>query len=134
MFNKLNLSFCAYRLLWGCLFALVLGWTTTTMAASEDVDALVSASVGGDYKKVQALLKKGVDANTMGTGGVTALMEAALGGHRDVAELLLAHGADANTMNSDGATALMAATMNGHLEVVKLLLGKGADVNTKSPS
>ncbi len=92
------------------------------------------AARNGDIKKVEVLLKKGVDANTMyevHPYGWTMLNIASRQGHVDIVKLLLDKGVDVNVKNKGGQTPLIAAAKSGHFDVVKMLLDNGADVNAK---
>jgi len=83
----------------------------------------------GDDARVEALLKRGVDANTVGPKGNPLLTLAARDGKQEIVKTLLAARPNVNARNAHGETALMLTAYNGHLDVAKALLAAGAEVN-----
>lgn len=111
---------------------------------SDDENALLSAALAGDSKKVRSLLAKGVavdgrDGERSPLGlerNVTPLICAAAKGHLDAVRALLDAGAnvsaatDANKQDGGGGSqALHHALLNKHVAVAELLLDNGADAN-----
>src|SRR2546423_12177128 len=88
------------------------------------------ASIRGDEKIVEMLLKEGDDDNAYSERHGSALRAASFGGHEKIVELLLKEGADANGRGWYGSV-LQAASSQGHEKIVELLLKEGADVNTQ---
>jgi len=94
--------------------------------------SLTAAACLGDLKRVQRLIREGVDVNTKDHGGSTPLMAAAMEGSSEVVRELLDNRADPNTRDKkSGGTPLMMAADRGHANVVRVLLEQGADVNVR---
>ena len=93
--------------------------------------SLFDAIAKGDLKKIESLLKRGVNPNIRDKDGQTPLHKAAYGGHVAVAKLLLEHGADIHARDNANWTPLHEAAYKGHVDVVRLLLEHGADPNAK---
>ncbi len=125
-----------YRMLFGTIalvaFCLLLSACATDQAGNTP---LIRAAWLGDAKKVEALLKKGVDVNASNRQGMTALMASTWGktgrGDIGIAKALIAKGANVNTVDIYGRTALMAVAGSGNVDFVLLLLDAGADVNAQ---
>lgn len=79
--------------------------------------------------RLQALLDKGADINSMDVGGYTALTLAAYYGYGDAVVLLLRNGADVNMCGSREWPPLHWACEQKETAVVQLLIENGADVN-----
>ncbi len=92
---------------------------------------LVDASIQGNPKRVERLLKQGADVNSRDSSRQTGLLHAARQGRTEVVRILLIHGADINAKDRHGYTALMNACNSGRTEIVKLLLDRGADPNAR---
>ena len=93
-------------------------------------DDMCSAVRRGDIERLEGLLTKGMDPNTVDSQhGVSPLSWAALLGLTEIAELLIQNDADVNGRNRDGGTALHGAAFLGHADIAELLVRKGADVN-----
>ncbi|KAI8498787.1 positive regulation of extrinsic apoptotic signaling pathway via death domain receptors protein [Branchiostoma belcheri] len=95
---------------------------------------LCDAAAEGDEKKVQQLLRRGVDVNCIEpllSSGNTPLHEAAYGGHVGVVELLLNAGAQVDSRDGLKNTPLHEAAEGGHVGVAKLLLKAGAQVDSR---
>jgi len=93
--------------------------------------SLFDAVAKGDLKKIESLLKRGVNPNIRDKDGKTPLHNAAYLGHVAVAKLLLEHGADIHARDNANWTPLHFAASGGHVDVVRLLLEHGADPNIK---
>ncbi|KAK4194345.1 ankyrin repeat-containing domain protein [Triangularia verruculosa] len=96
--------------------------------------ALQAASVRGNTKTVDLLLKLGSDPNERGGIFTTALMAACSRGHLEVVRSLLTAGATTEQIpDSHYDSPLMAACQHDEtdVEVVKLLVDHGADVNIR---
>jgi len=115
----------------GLLGMLTVGLVVYQVADVSQRKVLVEAIGKNDVKKVQELLRNGVDVNAKDSTGFPALLNAAEWGRVEIVNLLLDNGANVNTKIDGGQTALMRASGAGRLDVVKLLLEKGADVNAK---
>jgi len=94
------------------------------------IDDLEDAARQNDIKKMQALIKSGVDVNAIGSDGKTALMAAAEMGTTDAMKLLLGSGARVDETTADGKTALMAAANTNQSDSIDLLLQNKANVNS----
>lgn len=116
------------------LLAFVLVSLPARPAFSGDARAdLLAAVQEGDLQRVEDLLSRGADPNSITTNiphvGKTALMWAAQGRHPEIVRALLRHGADVNAANPKGGTALMYAVTSGPLENVEVLLQRGAQAD-----
>ncbi|XP_018424695.1 PREDICTED: BRCA1-associated RING domain protein 1 [Nanorana parkeri] len=87
------------------------------------------ASIKGDLKGVEELLKNGANPNVKDNAGWTPLHEACNHGHSVVVELLIQYQALVNTAGYQNDTPLHDAAKNGHVAIVKLLLNHGASPN-----
>ena len=95
---------------------------------------LQMAAHSGQKEVVQLLLKRGADANALGSGGRTALHWAVGMNKLDLVRLLLEAGANVNAKAPALAdmTPLHVAASMGHPEQVELLLKHKADKGEKS--
>ncbi|KAG8559118.1 hypothetical protein GDO81_017248 [Engystomops pustulosus] len=84
------------------------------------------ASIKGDVRAVEELLKSGANPNVKDNAGWTPLHEACNHGHTGVVEALLGHQALVNTTGYQNDTPLHDAVKNGHIAIVRLLLQHGA--------
>ena len=87
---------------------------------------LLRYSKNGNLRRVNSLLRRGVNVNYQNYLGRTALMYASYEGRLDVVRELIKAGADVNLQTNDGMTALMYAGYRGHFEIVEALLEAGA--------
>ncbi len=87
---------------------------------------LHDAAMRGNVKKINELLKKGVEVDSKNDTGSTALHWAAFKGHLDVAKVLIRHGADVNALSDRGSTPLRLATTHEKSEMIILLKNHGA--------
>ena len=134
------------------------------LAAQQVLDDYFIAVANDRASEVRALLKRGVDPNSVDANGDTGLIVAARAGSAATADVLLAANADPERRNRWGDTAMMMASLNGHHgimkalrqrsaavdgkgwtpliyastgghdDIVRWLLGEGADVNAASPN
>ncbi|EMR87688.1 putative het domain protein [Botrytis cinerea BcDW1] len=87
-----------------------------------------NASKRGEKKKIQSLLKRGVEPDLPSPRKVTPLWIAATNGHIEVVRLLLeTKSVNVNVRSVDGRSPIFWAAAQGHEEIVKLLLSAGAD-------
>jgi hypothetical protein len=105
--------------------------------AGMQYNELAVAQDRSDLPALEALLKTGVDPNTVVNNGPTLLMLAARRGELAHVELLLRHGADVNrrdeTSNDNrGDSALLVALHGGHEQVVRRLLQAGARLDVSN--
>jgi ankyrin repeat protein len=97
---------------------------------SQGTPALMAATLFGDARMVELLLKHGADPNQPNSARATALMWAAP--DIDKVRLLLARGADVNARSESERTALLvAASLPGTVGVLQLLLERGADLRAQ---
>src|SRR5207249_6802004 len=102
-------------------------------ANREGMTPLHLASLYGNAKVMNRLLKAGTNARQKEPAGETMLMLAARTGNPDAVTLLIAAGADVNAKEPlRGTTALMWAVEQRHPAAVKALLDGGADFAAKS--
>jgi uncharacterized protein len=94
-----------------------------------NIDSFIEAIKLNDIKKVERLIKLGIDANSDLGDGLTPLMAASANGQNDIVKILLENGADANAKGKEGVTALMLAAINNRTCVAETLINNGADVN-----
>jgi ankyrin repeat protein len=107
------------------IFALLLS-ATVSAGTYEDLEEEL---IRGDSQAVIALIKRGVDVNTVDRRGDTLLTQSV---RRDLSELfdyLLQRRARLNVRNRNGETALSLAAYLGKLNYVQKLVAAGADVN-----
>ena len=111
----------------------------TMLSSCATVTPLGRAAKKGDIKKVEALLKKGADANEVKMPGLSPLHEAVFNSAPvEIIRLLIDHGADVNkTSCGDGwasrchcGTPLHMAACKGNVNVMKLLLERGAEIDS----
>eukprot|EP01104_Vermistella_antarctica_P002741 TRINITY_DN12959_c0_g1_i1.p1 TRINITY_DN12959_c0_g1~~TRINITY_DN12959_c0_g1_i1.p1 ORF type:complete len:424 (+),score=98.94 TRINITY_DN12959_c0_g1_i1:143-1414(+) len=93
---------------------------------------LLEAAWQGEGKEVLALLKKGVDVNTVGVAQWTSLHLACKGGFADVADVLLQHGAKVDSEAEWKTTPLHIAAAHGNNEIVSLLVAGKANLNSQN--
>ena len=96
----------------------------------EGTPALMAATLFGDARMVELLLKHGGDANQTNASRATALMWAV----HDIEKvrLLLARGADVNARSESERTPLLvAAAYPGTVSILQLLLDRGADLRAQ---
>ena len=89
-------------------------------------EALLIAARAGNLKKVESLLKAGVDPNATSQNSYTALSYAAAGGHLEMTKLLLENGADVNKQARHMKNPLSVVAGSSHVEAARLLLANGA--------
>src|SRR5205814_803101 len=91
------------------------------------------ASLYGNARAMERLLKAGANAKQRGPAGETMLMLSARNGNPEAVTLLVAAGADVNAKEPiRGTTALMWAVEQRHPEAVAALIDGKADVAAKS--
>ena len=112
---------------------IVLGVSTTSVAAEARGLPLVEAARAADADTVRTLLERGVDVDVAETDGTTALHWAAYRGDVETARLLLEAGAEAEAANRYGVTPLTLAAGRGNAPIVEALLDAGADPNATLP-
>lgn len=108
---------------------LVFALTTITGAQAGVYDDMLQAIELDDHETVAALLKRGVDVNSVGPSGEPLLTLAARNGKPAVLKTLLVARPKLDARNAHGETALMLAAFSGHVEIVQQLLAKGAAVD-----
>ncbi len=92
-------------------------------------DDMLVAIKTGSAPDVQAILGRGLDANTVDREGYTLLMLAIRDGNADIVDVLLAAKANPNARNIHGDTALRLAAFKGDLAMVQKLVKARAFVN-----
>ncbi|MEQ8364859.1 MAG: ankyrin repeat domain-containing protein [Cyclobacteriaceae bacterium] len=92
-------------------------------------ESLLYAIKSNDNKKVEALLKKGANANAKDGLGTPLLQIAVESGSNEIVKRLLSNGATPDQMNRVGQVPLAFAARFKHLETTKLLLDAGANPN-----
>src|ERR1051326_3594771 len=101
---------------------LLLAIMALAQSPDRNVTPLWEATMNGDTKAVNALLKNGADPNSALPGGETALMTAARTGNVQIIETLVARGANVNARGPEfGETALMVAASENQPDAVRAL-------------
>ncbi|MFC1701689.1 ankyrin repeat domain-containing protein [Pseudomonadota bacterium] len=101
-------------------------------------EVLIQSVWDGDLAKVELLVKKGANVNSVEpTKKRTVLMLAATKGQFDIVKFLYGKGADINARDKDGQTALMYASRHRFNAtpdntIAIFLLSNGAEVNVRS--
>ena len=94
----------------------------TQLIAGKQSRDFLFAALNGQTSAIEAMLEKGVAANTSDSSGRTALMFAIANLHVSTVKILLAAGASADAPARDGCTALLLAASSGHPEIVRVIL------------
>lgn len=100
---------------------------TVCAGAYEDLE---EALIRGSASDAIALIKRGLDINTVDRSGNTLLMQAIRRDLPDFADFLVRNRARLNTRNQNGETALSIAAFTGKMGYVERLVQAGADINT----
>lgn len=99
---------------------------------SKEIDDLVEAVTDGNLKEVKRLFEKGVDINSLSSGGHTPLSSASFNGSKELVDFLLEKGADANKKTHENTMTLLAIASNfNYLLIMKSLLEYGAKHDQK---
>jgi ankyrin repeat protein len=99
------------------------------MYNGKPTEDLEEAAKWGDLKKIDSLLKQGLQADASLRGGPTALMLATRFGRVEIIHALISRGAAVNPRR--GATPLMYAGGSKGSDVARILIRYGADVNAR---
>ena len=100
-----------------------------------DVYELTTASLRGDDKKVERLVRSGADVNQKGEHGLTPLFSALVAGKFKAAELLMHFGADPNVPSDDGSAPIhVASELVFDPRFLGLILSNGGNPNLKVSS
>ncbi|XP_066924924.1 ankyrin repeat domain-containing protein 27-like isoform X1 [Clytia hemisphaerica] len=108
--------------------AKVQGCVEKANARNQNGDALHEAARKGLDQEIKALLKKGLNVDSLDMEGNTPLFYASNNGQAGTAVILLKYEANVNHKSNHGFTALMHAAWKGHVDLVSLLIAHGADV------
>jgi ankyrin repeat protein len=112
---------------WSC--ALILGLACATTAGAAAYDDFMQAVQNSRPKEVTALLKRGIDPNSVDAKGQPALHIAARENNLEVVQALVAGGADIDRLNPSKETPIMLASLAGATKIVDFLLSKDAQIN-----
>ena len=105
----------------------------TNVANRYGTTPLELASVNGNPRVIEVLLRAGADAKAATAEGETMLMTASRTGNVEAMRVLLTHGADPNAAEKwYGETALIWAAAENHAPAVRLLVEGGAKVDLAS--
>ena len=107
------------------LFALLL----PMMASAGVYEDMEEAIIRGDSSDAIALLKRGMDVNSVDRDGNTLLIQGIRRNMPEFIDYLVKHRARLNLRNKNGESALSIAAFLGQLPQVKLLVEAGAEVN-----
>jgi uncharacterized protein len=83
---------------------------------------IIIAALNNDLEKVQELLVKGINPNTIDGDGRTVLILAATAGNAPLAKLMLDAGAKTTLLDKTGNSALHYAAERGNIDVLRLML------------
>ena len=116
----------------------VVQWAQSQGLSSINASDMRLAVKTGSVDRVQALIRRGVNANVKDADGYTPLHQAAVDGFPEAVEALLATTPkpDVDAKTNDGYTALHLAAAGGtkgHLKVVESLLEADAEVDEEAP-
>ncbi|XP_047061513.1 integrin-linked protein kinase 1-like isoform X1 [Lolium rigidum] len=108
------------------------------LTVPDNLDAtmqLLFLACHGDASGVEALLRGGVDVNSINLDGRTALHIAACEGQRDVVDVLLDWQANIDARDRWGSTAVADAKCYGHMDIYDILKSHGAKIprNRRTP-
>lgn len=106
----------------------VLVLTFVAPARAGIYEDMMQAIAIDDRATVEALLRKGLDVDTVSPQGESLLMLAVREGKPEVVRTILAHRPRVNARNGLGESALMLAAIRGRMELVQLLLENGSAV------
>lgn len=87
----------------------------------------------GKIQRIQFLLEKGVDVNSVDSQGFTLLHKAVIGREprKQVVNLLLHYGAQVNAVSNDGKTVLESLNWTWSGDIVTMLLPHSTDINQR---
>jgi len=111
------------------IYAFIAALLLSFSVGAATYEDMQEALIRGDTPAIVALLKRGVDVNTVDQNGDSLLIYAV---RRDLAELfdyLVKNRARLNLRNRNGETALSIAAYDGKLPYVQRLVEAGAEVN-----
>lgn len=100
-----------------------------TDEVTKETEAWLDAATRGDEEALRALLKDGVNINTVDGKKNTALHHASKLGRTDLMRLLIENGAALNALNDRSSTPLHLTEKN--IDAIRILLEAGADPNIK---
>lgn len=109
--------------------AIALCSVVPTPAWAGSYEQALEAVQAGDTSALAALLKRGIDVDTVDEAGNSLLIIAIREGHRATAEAILSYRPHLNNRNRAGDSALMVAVLRGDEDMVKRLIAAGASVN-----
>ena len=126
---------CA-ALLYECAYSVGFdSFLTRTRATDGDgLNALLIAVDRGEIRRVQSLLKRGIDVDGGDLADETPLMRAAASHRADMCALLIEHGADLNASTWTGQNVLMLAVVTNDEQILRLLLSRGAGTDAPTPT
>ncbi|MGN0821871.1 MAG: ankyrin repeat domain-containing protein [Akkermansia sp.] len=91
--------------------------------------SLQKAAENGQTRRVEQIIARGADVNSLDAEGRTALDRAAANDRVEIVQSLLNHGANPNQANRDGMAPLHLAAREGRSASASALLARGAEVN-----
>lgn len=125
------------QVFWAFERVLCMGFTVTLFVSSLSVPGQESSQMqmardairDGNAPDLVALLKGGLDPNSIDAEGMTLITYAVMSDRESMIETLLANGSNPNT---DGGLALALAALSDNITAVRALVDKGADVNAQA--
>ncbi len=92
-------------------------------------DSLITATVAGDSKMVELLIKAGAEINYYDNNGTTPLITAIYYSRLDIVKLLIEAGADVEHKTNDGTTGLHIVAEKYNREIADLLLSLTTNID-----
>ena len=123
MYNNFLIKTCMYFIAFILLVSCVIEKNKPASAyfGSVKVIQLAEAAADGDIKKMEQLIKAGVDVNTVGKYGVTPLMFSVIEESYLGCDFLLKSGANPHFLNDMGVSPLSTAVVIGNMKIIKSL-------------
>ncbi len=113
----------------GCSTKTLDEMTASQIFSDSQVLALARAAETGDVKKIDELVKTGVDVNARGRGNVTPLLRSYLARNFEGFDCLLKHGANPNLLDEAGSAVVLLASQDKDSQYLRRALECGGNSN-----